>query len=276
MGTFHSSRAKVISNDKLADGIFRLKLFCPEIASSCRPGQFVHIQCGTGRDFILRRPFSVHRQDGGGAFEILFQVIGKGTKVLSRAQPREEISVVGPIGHGFEIEKSVRNVMVVSGGIGVAPLIFLIDELLSEKKRVCTLMGAASKDKLLYAIDLKRLVRNLLVATDDGSQGQKGLVTDLMPQAIEEFKPERVYACGPQGMLFQVASICKEYGRSAQVGLERLMGCGIGACLSCVCKTVENEKTSLKRVCVDGPVFDAESIVWQDLEQPTQGVNSHT
>ncbi len=276
MGYVVSAQAKVIANEKLAPDIFRLKLFCPEIASSCQPGQFVHVQCGTGRDFILRRPFSIHRQDGGGAFEILFQVIGRGTKVLSGVQARQRISVVGPIGHGFEVDENTRNVMVVSGGIGIAPLIFLINELLSEKIRVCVLLGAASKDRLLYAIDLKRVVRNLHAVTEDGSQGHKGLVTELLPSAIEEFKPERVYACGPEGMLVQVASICKEYGTRAQVGLERLMGCGVGACLSCVCKMKENEEETLKRVCVDGPVFNADSVIWPDLPEPSQEVNSHT
>ncbi len=266
MGNIHSTSAKVIYNEKLAPGIYRLKLFNQQIAASCKPGQFVHIQCGEGRDFILRRPFSIHRKDGGGAFEVLFQVVGRGTEVLSAVQPRDVLNLVGPIGRGFTIEDNLRNVLVVAGGLGIAPLVFLIDELLADKKRICVLMGALSREKLLYAIDLKRLVRKLVVVTEDGSQGHKGLVTDVLPEAIEEIKPERVYACGPEGMLQRVASTCNEYRIPAQVGLERMMGCGIGACLSCVCKIRRNEQELLRRVCVDGPVFAAQDVVWKDPE----------
>lgn len=259
-----NATAKVISNEQLVPGIFRLKLFCEKIAASCQPGQFVHVRCGEGRDFILRRPFSIHRKDGGGAFEILFQVVGKGTKVLSRVQPREALSLVGPIGNGFFIDSKARNVVLVSGGMGIAPLVFLIDELLGEKKRMCVLLGAASTAKLLYAIDLKRLVRKLHVATDDGSHGYKGPVVDLLSAVIEEVKPEMVYACGPEGMLRRVAEVTAAHNTPSQVCLERMMGCGVGACLSCVCKMQQDGKESLKRVCVDGPVFEAEHVVWED------------
>jgi len=259
----HNTSAKVISNEQIAADIFRLKLYNGKIASACKPGQFVHIQCGEGRNFILRRPFSIHRKNGGGAFEILFQVVGEGTNALSKIKPRDELGLVGPIGNGFVIGGEARNILLISGGLGIAPLIFLIDELMSEQRRICVLMGAASKEKLLYAIDLKRLVRKLHMATDDGSQGHQGPIVDLLPETIEEFDPERVYACGPEGMLKRIAEITGEHSIPTQVCLERRMACGIGACLSCVCKTRQEEKEVLKRVCIDGPVFRAEDVVWE-------------
>lgn len=276
MPSIFNATAIVISNEQIAPGIFRIKLFCDQIASSCVPGQFVHIQCGEGRDFILRRPFSIHRKDGGGAFEILFKVVGKGTQVLSKTQAREVLSLVGPTGNGFSIDSNVRNVLLVSGGMGIAPLMFLIDELLSDKKRICILLGAASRQKLLYAIDLKRLVRKLHSATDDGSFGYRGPIVDLLPESIEEVKPERIYACGPEGMLKRVAEICVEYGISTEVCLERLMGCGVGACLSCVCRIRQGGREVLKRVCVDGPVFAAEDIIWESAENSAKGVSCDT
>lgn len=259
-----NTTARVLAKDQLAPGIFRLKLFCDEIASSCRPGQFVHVACGEGRDFVLRRPFSIHRKDGGGAFEILFQVVGKGTKALSTVQPREVLSLVGPLGNGFSVDDSVRKVILVSGGMGIAPLIFLIDELLSGKPRICVLFGTSNRERLLYSIDLKRLVRKLLIATDDGSCGYKGPVVDLLSDAIGEFAPERIYACGPEAMLHKVADVCAEHKIPTQVCLERQMGCGVGACLSCVCKVKQDRKEIFKRVCIDGPVFAAEDIIWED------------
>jgi dihydroorotate dehydrogenase electron transfer subunit len=266
MQNIFNTTARVLSKEQLALGIFRLKLFCEEIASSCKPGQFVHVECGEGRDFILRRPFSIHRKDGGGAFEILFQVVGKGTKALSNVQPREVLSLVGPMGNGFSVDGSVRKVILVSGGLGIAPLIFLVDELLTEKSRICVLLGVSNRERLLYPVDLKRLVRKLLIATDDGSYGYKGPVVDLLSDAIEEFEPERIYACGPEVMLHKVATICTDYKIPTQVCLERQMGCGIGACLSCVCKVKQDREVTFKRVCVDGPVFASEDIVWEDSE----------
>ena len=275
MPDIFNTTAKVLSNEQVVSGIFRLKLFCGAIASACRPGQFVHIQCGEGRDFILRRPFSIHRKDGGGAFEVLFQVVGKGTKALSNVRPRETLSLVGPIGNGFEIDDSMRNIILVSGGIGIAPLIFLADELLSGKKRLCVLLGASSIGKLLYSIDLKRLVRKLYIATDDGTSGYKGPVVDLLPQAIDEFKPEKIYACGPEAMLKRVTEVSKDHSVPTEVCLERLMGCGVGACLSCVRKVKQNGKEVLARVCVDGPVFDAKEVIWQNSDD-FGGVTPHT
>lgn len=263
MSNIHNASAKVISNEQIAADIYRLKFYNMKIAADCKPGQFVHIQCGRGRNFILRRPFSIHRKNGGGSFEILFQVVGEGTKALSNIKPRDELSLIGPIGNGFKIDDEARNILLVSGGLGIAPLIFLVDELLSEKRRVCVLLGAANRERLLYAIDLKRLVRKLHIATDDGSQGHQGPIVDLLPETIEEFEPEMIYACGPEGMLKRIAGIAGEYNIPAQVCLERRMACGVGACLSCVCKVKQEEKEIIKRVCIDGPVFKAEDIVWE-------------
>lgn len=247
-----------LAKEELASGIFKIKFFAPQIAKAATPGQFVHIKCGDNRDYILRRPFSIHRITGDGSFEVLFNLIGAGTNWLARLGAKEPVDIIGPLGKGFVLTDQPRKVMLVAGGMGVAPLVFLAGKLVERQAKIYTVIGAANKERLLDYMDLKRLTRKILATTEDGSQGTKGKVTDILPTAISEDRPEQIFACGPRDMLRQVASIAKRWQTPCQVALEELMACGVGVCLSCVTETA----TGYKRVCADGPVFDSEEIEW--------------
>lgn len=252
------TEAPVMTNKEMAPGYYDLRLFSPEIAMTAQPGQFVHILCDQDRGFILRRPFSIARLLSGNVFELLFQVVGKGTAILSKLQARQPVDVIGPLGCGFEISQGLSKVVLVAGGIGVAPLIFLADVLTSRGIETYILQGAATKKELLYFMDLRSTATRVLPVTEDGSLGRQGVVTDFLPAAIEKEKPQRIYACGPEQMLKKVAEVATEYKTPCQISLERRIACGLGACYSCVCQT----KSGYKRVCAEGPVFNAQEIIW--------------
>ena len=249
--------ATAVDKQELAPGIFKMRLFAPVIAREAVPGQFVHIKCDDHRDFILRRPFSVH-QVIGDSIEILFNRIGPGTEWLASLALKSTIDIIGPLGHGFDITGSSGSVLLVAGGMGIAPLVFTAARLVEKNIKIFALIGAADNQRLLDYMDLKRLTRRITATTEDGSRGTKGRVTDVLDDVIRENLPERVFACGPRGMLAQVAAITARRGVPCQVALEELMACGVGVCLSCVTRT----KTGYKKVCSDGPVFDSDEIVW--------------
>ncbi len=254
----HQITARVVENKEITRDIFRLTLFAPAVARESKPGQFVHLQCGVNQSYILRRPFSVHQTVGVDAFDVLIRVVGDGTKWLAARRPKDSVNLIGPLGRGFTIGAELKRALIVAGGMGVAPLVFLALKLAEEKVKVYTVMGAASKDQLLDFMDLKRLTRKIAVSTDDGSQGHKGLVTDILGKEIEEADPDVVFACGPLAMLRAVAGISRRYSTSCQMSLEARMACGVGACLGC---TVGAKDNYLK-VCSDGPVFDTQELGW--------------
>lgn len=249
------AEAVVLKKEELASGVYRLTLLAKEIAQAAKPGQFVHMRLDGG-DFLLRRPFSIHRRVSARAFQVLFQRSGRGTDYLSRVETPARLDVLGPLGTGFQVPEKVERLLLVAGGLGVAPLPFLLDEL-SGKIDVLALVGAVNKNRILVLPDLASRAR-VEVVTEDGSRGRRGLVTDVLPQLIQNHRPGIVLACGPEGMLRKVALMAAEANVSCQVSLERRMACGVGACLSCVCRTVDG----FERVCEEGPVFDATRIVW--------------
>lgn len=260
-------KAKVTANHDMGGGIHRLTLYAPTIAAQVIPGQFVHVQCGAQRDFILRRPFAVHGLSAGGAIEILFNVVGKGTRILAAAKANDTIDILGPLGNGFDTSGDVAKVVLVAGGMGVAPLFFLAERLSAMNSKVVTVIGAATKSRLTDYMELKRQTRRIVAVTEDGTQGVKGLVSDVIPAEIELEKPTRIYACGPIGMLRVVASIAKLHHVACQVALEERMACGVGVCFGCVVPTT----SGYRKVCSDGPVFDAEIIDWKALEAGGSG-----
>lgn len=256
-------KAEILENEKVAPDTHRIRLFSEKIAPKAKPGQFIHIRCGKNRSYLLRRPMSIHRVTGRGVFEILFKVVGEGTGFLSQEKVHSLVDIVGPLGKGFEIAKDMETATVVAGGIGIAPLMYLIDELLKQKVKVHTLLGAQSRRSLLYMMDLKRSTRKVYVATDDGSTGHQGPVTELLPDAIELSESQQVFACGPFEMLKKVSEICIKEEVGCQVSLESQMACGVGACMGCVVKTKDTKGDSYLRVCADGPVFDSEQVIWK-------------
>lgn len=239
-----------------------LKLHAPDIAYSAQPGQFLHVRCSDTFDPLLRRPISIHSVDRGkGTVSLLYRVAGRGT---ARLFDFEMLDIMGPLGKGFALPPSDSGVLVIGGGIGIAPLFFLLEELSKKGTTVDVFLGASSAEHLLMVKDIKELGHRLQVATDDGSAGYHGPVTGLCPPDLV-CRMDEVFACGPKPMLRALATILEDNNVPGQFSLEERMGCGVGACLACACKTRKSkqEEFSYSHVCVDGPVFYASEVVWE-------------
>ncbi len=251
-GSGYRSQGRTISQISL------LLLTCPEIARAAKPGQFVTIRCGTAS---LPRPFSIHWVQGDN-IAILFSVWegGKGTTWLASRRPKERIDVLGPLGNGFSIMPEAKNLLLIAGGIGIAPLAFLAQKAVENNYRVTLIEGGHSSGQV-YPKHLLPPVINTVIATENGSAGKKGLVTDLIPEYITGI--DQIFSCGPMAMYKAM------YGQSStllqskptQVSLEMVMGCGRGICYGCTVKT----KQGLKEVCTDGPVFELNDVLWDEL-----------
>ncbi len=250
-------RLDVVANDRLAEGIGLVTLDSPRIARDVAPGQFVHVRVDADSSSILRRPFSVHRVLDR-RIQLLYQVLGAGTRALSEKRPGDAMDAVGPLGRGFDVPEDAAHALLVAGGLGVAPLVFLAEELAERGVAATVAYGAPTSERLVARGALEASARRVEVATDDGSAGSGGLVTQLVAPLIEDDSPDVVFACGPEPMSRAVAEAAAESGIACQVSLERLMACGVGACLSCVVTTREGRAC----VCVDGPVFDAADVAW--------------
>jgi len=258
-------KIKIIKNYQIKENYFKIILSNSYLAKNSQPGQFLNIKID--EDIFLRRPFSIHRVRANN-LEILYEVVGKGTEILSQKKKGEYLDVIGPLGKGFNY--SILNTqysipILVAGGIGVAPLTFLaqkLKEIPNSKSQIpIVLIGARNKNKILCAEEFKRLGFELKIATDDGSIGFKGNVSDLLKHLLNtsySLLTTIIYACGPYPMLKEIAKIAKDYKIQAEVSLERHFACGIGICLGCVIETKQGQK----RVCKDGPVFKTEEIIW--------------
>ncbi len=253
------SKAIVDSNTELMPGTFLLYLNAPEICAKARPGQFIMADCG--EDFTLRRPVSIHNCDNNGRLEILFRACGGGTDSLSKKTPGDTIDILGPQGNGYSLHPKSKNILLIAGGIGVAPILFLANHCIARKKQVTLLMGAATSNQL-YAASSISYGAKVVAATDDGSAGYKGLVTDLVKDYVID--ADQVFACGPVPMYITLAGILKSAKPrgDCQVSVETRMGCGFGICYGCTIKT----KKGIKQVCIDGPVFNIEDIDWDWLK----------
>ncbi|MFH1854143.1 MAG: dihydroorotate dehydrogenase electron transfer subunit [Candidatus Omnitrophota bacterium] len=268
-------KANILSNKEIAPGYFKMALDAPYIAKNAKPGQFVQVRCSDGFDPLLRRPLSIHRVSGIGdrvsGIDILYEVIGKGTEVLSRKKAGETIDILGPLGNGFTLSPSTihhpPSTIIIAGGIGVAPLIFLAEklaEIQNPKSKIqnIVLLGARTKSLILCEKDFKKTGAKVYIATDDGSKGYKGLVTKLFEKVLRSTIHDprsTVCACGPRPMLESIARMCNEKGVECEILLEEKMACGVGACLGCAVKVRDN---GYKLACKDGPVFKANTIIW--------------
>ncbi|BAF59988.1 2-polyprenylphenol hydroxylase and related flavodoxin oxidoreductases [Pelotomaculum thermopropionicum SI] len=261
-------------------GCRRLTLAAPGVAAAARPGQFLHVRCGNTLDPLLRRPISINAVDREkGEVAVMYRVAGRGTALLAGRREGEAVSLLGPLGNGFSMPRNGERVSAVAGGIGIAPLFFLLQELKETGIHAAVFLGAATKGSLLLVREISDLGHAVLLSTDDGSEGFHGAVTDLfyaagscpgrggaagacLPEGF--FPPGRVYGCGPRGMLARLCEIIEKWGIPGEVSLEERMGCGVGACLSCACKTRHGEGGyRYRRVCAEGPVFPAGEVVWQ-------------
>ncbi len=252
----YQNKYKVLNNEKINDKYFKLVLDAKDIADIAIPGQFLMLKVCTGNDPLLRRPISIHNCVGN-KVEMLYEVVGKGTEILANIKNGEFIEVIGPLGNGFDIKNT--DAVLVAGGMGVAPLIFLAQKLKQKKINGLVLIGGRSKEQILCEEEFKSLGFKVLTAADDGSEGFKGRVTELLNRELLSIDHHKftIYSCGPKPMLKELQRISQEKNIEAQVSLESHMACGIGACLGCVVNT----KEGFKRVCKEGPVFDASCLI---------------
>jgi len=263
------AKNKVISNKKIKGQYFHCTISAPEIAKHALPGQFINIKVTDKSEPLLRRPLSIHRVKGRN-IELFYEVVGDATDILSQKKPGGYLDIIGPLGNGFQLNRQTgrpadRQTIIIAGGMGVAPLMFLAEKLVTGYRLQVTdqplvLLGAKTKAGILCEKELKNLDCKVKIATDDGSLGFNGRVTELLINllATGDRRPATIYACGPRPMLKVITGISREYKIPAQVSLEEHMACGIGACLGCVIET----SSGLKRVCKEGPVFDAKDIIW--------------
>lgn len=246
-----------------------ITLVAPDIAERARPGQFVEIAVPRERQFMLRRPFSIHQasRKGGwaGTLEIAFVPVGPGTRWLTEVESHDFLDLVGPLGRPFPYPKDPNNCLLIGGGYGAAPLYFLAQELRTRGKRVDMIIGARDQERVFKAVEAKRLSVQVAITTEDGSLGERGKVTDVLPGMITRSESEVVYACGPNGMLRAVAEYCAEQGIPTQVAVEELMACGMGVCWTCVVPMIRRDGTGwdYERTCVEGPVFSGSRVWWE-------------
>lgn len=241
----------LISKKEIAHGIFDFVLQNQNQACIPEPGQFAHVRV-EGK--TLRRPISICEADKD-SIRLVFQVKGEGTRILSETKVYDKLDILSPLGHGFTLEKSKRYALI-GGGIGVPPMLYCAER--ADDPIVIT--GFRNKELVILQEDLKQYASEVFLTTDDGSAGRKGFVTDVLKEQLKNI--DEVCACGPTPMLKAIAGVCAEAGIPCQISLEERMGCGIGACLVCACRTVHDGEEEYQHVCKHGPVFRAEEVVF--------------
>lgn len=254
----------VVSQIAIGTAYRVLTLHLPAVAAAAQPGQFIHLRIAALHDAVLRRPFSIYRIEHD-TLSILYKTVGRGTAEMQSLAVGDSLSVMGPLGNGFPLPLAADRIPVlVAGGYGVAPLYFLARRL---ARPGTVFIGGARAADILLADEFRAIGWTVVVATEDGSSGTQGLVTgplrDWLGAQPTIMVPE-FFACGPNGMLKAVGTIAVQSDRQAWLSLDRHMGCGVGACLACVQRVKVAGIETLLRVCKEGPVFEARSIIWED------------
>lgn len=254
-------KVELIQSEVIARDVVRLTFNAPEIAAAAMPGQFVMVQIGAGQDPLLRRPFSIHQISSEGLLQILFKVVGRGTKLLAQCRVGEELSLIGPLGKGFVLGET-GEACLVGGGMGIAPMLFLASRFLQQPGAGAApqvILGARNREELFPLLaDFQNLGLEVLAATDDGSLGHHGLVTDVLKK-INRSPHCTVYCCGPRPMMAAIHHLCLQESLRCQVSVETIMACGMGACLGCA---VPLKAGGYAHACSDGPVFEAGELLW--------------
>jgi dihydroorotate dehydrogenase electron transfer subunit len=245
--------AQVISNTALTDGYFVLTIESPLIAKVAKPGQFINVRTSNELDPLLPRPISIY--DAGkekGTLKILYFTKGKGTNLLAGKITGDKLQITGPQGNYFSSNK--QNILLVGGGFGTAPLSFFAKE--NKDKHIFVAIGGRTKDLIFCEDDFKKNGARVLISTYDGSEGKKGLVTEVVKEILDKEHIEEIFTVGPIPMMKAVSEIAKSKNIPVYVSMEERMACGIGVCFGCVCKTKSGNKT----VCTDGPIFKASEV----------------
>jgi dihydroorotate dehydrogenase electron transfer subunit len=266
----------ILSNAEVSPGYWRMRMTAPPEFSTAAPGQFVMVRVSGAIDPLLRRPFGVFdvgsytpQQSGAVAqpcFEMLYRVVGKGTALLATLHANDLLDVLGPLGTGFTLGDPDEEKLIVGGGVGLAPLYLLAKELV-KASRVRLFAGGRTRDDILCTTEFERLGVECYTATEDGSLGECGLVTEALVRRLDQLQGRAtIFACGPHGMLNAVAGIAAERNIPCQVSLEGYMACGVGACLGCVApgRTHSAETPDFRCVCTEGPIFEAGELKWRE------------
>jgi dihydroorotate dehydrogenase electron transfer subunit len=265
-------RCRILDHQQVGSRFYQLTLLSKYIASHAAPGQFVEVKCSDSYEPLLRRPISLHRINSEHeTFELLYEVVGQGTEILSKYTVGADLDVLGPLGSGFKVDPAKKFHIMLGGGMGIAPMQALAEairgQVASSKgqgKTVYALLGAKTKECLQGEAEMKKVADQTIVGTDDGTLGKKGFVSELLVELLDlglrtsDLGQVAIYACGPKPMLKAVAEIAWQKKIDCQVSMEERMACGIGACKGCAVKTV----SGYKMVCKDGPVFNAKEITW--------------
>ncbi len=254
---------QITYKEEIASGIIDMRVKSKEITEQAKPGQFVNIKCCDAMGVLLRRPISICNIDREKQeLRFIFQIKGEGTKLLAAHHVEDTIDIMGPLGNPFTIDEKYKNPVLIGGGIGVFPLLMLAKNIPS--KDVAVYLGFRSKDLVVMEEEFNQLSSDCLITTDDGSYGIKGFATQLLEQKIQNEKVDIVYACGPEPMLKIIKNICGNNDIPCQLSMEQRMGCGIGACLVCACKTKKEDDWQYQHVCKDGPVFWGEEVIFDE------------
>lgn len=277
---FYQDQAVVLKNTPLNPSHYRLTLSAPRISQSAQPGQFIQIRCSDNLLPLLRRPFGLAAiRPGRGELEVIYRVVGPGTQWLTRQGSDRSLSLIGPLGHGFDLTGEMSEVLLVAGGTGLAPLLPLLRRLARQKVFVYAFLGFKSKDEVLHLDDLLEMAGRVYLTLDDGSRiapppklkpghliVKKGLIGDLFSDSLRDIlksiqttgqRKIRVFTCGPWPLMKKVAQVCQHYNLPGQASLETMMGCGFGLCLGCAWPT----KSGYKKICLDGPVLAIDQLL---------------
>lgn len=251
---------KILENKRIAPKFYKMRIESTYLAKNTKPGQFFEVKCSGEKGPLLRRPLGAHRILKNGV-EILYEVVGSGTELLSKNKKGDSLDIMGPLGNGFNMPSGKRPAVLVAGGIGVAPLLALAEKICAKNVGPYVIIGAKTKSGILCEKEFKDRGCFVMISTEDGSKGHKGYATDILKHLFKVIncQSSSVYACGPHPMLKAAAHIARLMKTPCQVSLDERMACGIGVCLGCPVKV---KGSAYKMVCKDGPVFNAEDIVW--------------
>ncbi len=276
----------VVENRPLTGGHFLLSLHSPHQAKATRPGQFAMVRMLGRSDVLLRRPMSIYDVKAGISrrgssrtapakspeiIQFLYKIVGRGTRLMSELRARDQVGLLGPLGHGFFAEeylaqaRTVDEVLHVAGGIGIAALLLPAKELVRAGIQQRLFFGGRTKEDLVGVSDFEPLVKGTVLATENGSRGYRGYVTRPLEQYLEKNRDRKflLMVCGPWAMLHASVELARKYGHPCLVSMENRMGCALGVCLGCCIRVVGEGHEAYQRVCTEGPVFWAEKVVWE-------------
>ncbi len=289
MNLMHDDIAAVVKNEPLAGGHLLLHLYCPRQAQAARPGQFAMVRLLGHADVLLRRPMSIYdvrpaaaaqgRPDSRGSLaviQLLYKIVGQGTRLMAELKPGDQVGLLGPLGHGFfeeeylPVAKAAEEVLLVAGGIGIAALLLPARQMAKAGIRQQLFFGGRTREDLVGIGEFEDCVQGITFATENGSEGHSGYVTEPLAQYLESRRGRKflLMVCGPWAMLRASVALARRYAHPCLVSMENRMGCGIGVCLGCSIRVEGTGHAAYQRVCTEGPVFQAEKVIWERDEIP--------